>query len=339
MHQRAVPILVALSYIYFVLLLGGTLLGLVLGDRWWWLFFFNTFLLYLILIPLPFALLTATITRQRLLWIGNGLVLVVAVACYGPLLVPSTAVMPESAAPLTAMSFNMLGSNRNIDAVVQVLRNSDADLIGIQELNPAVAEAIADDLTDVYPYQVLDPQTGVTGMGVISRYPLQVSEAVLPGRWVGTPQVVTMDFADQLVTILHVHATPTTGGGIANIEASVRAREQQAQILVDFAAANPGPSLILTDFNTGDQSAAYRILTGTFRDVWREGGWGLGHTFPSPPATDSFPRVAGISVPPWLIRIDYVFHSAHWQTESAWLGPWDGRSDHRPVAARLWIEE
>ncbi|NOK60267.1 MAG: hypothetical protein GFH27_549281n340 [Chloroflexi bacterium AL-W] len=273
-------------------LLGGTLLGFVLGDRWWWLFFFNTFLLYLILVPLPFTLLTAIITRQRLLWIGNGMVLVVAVVCYGPLLVPSTAAMPGSAAPLTAMSFNMLGSNRNTDAVVHVLRNSNADLIGIQELNPAAAEAIASDLTDVYPYQVLDPQTGVTGMGVISRYPLQVSDVGLTGRWVGTPQLVTMDFADQSVTILHVHATPTTGGGVANIEASVRVREQQAQLLVDFAAANPGPLLILTDFNTGDQSAAYRILAGTFRDVWREGGWGLGHTFPSVPATGSLPTLA-----------------------------------------------
>lgn len=292
MHQRAVAILVALTHIYFALLLGGMLLRLVLGDRWWWLFFFNTFLLYLIVVPLPFAVLVATITRQRLLWIGNGLVLAIAVACYGPLLIPSTSTMPESAAPLTAMSFNILGSNKNPEAVVSALRSTDADLIGLQELNPPIAEVIASELIDMYPYQVLDPQFGVTGMGVISRSPLQVSEAVLPGRWVGHPQVVTMEFADQLVTVLNVHATPTTGGSTDNIGASVRAREQQAQILVDFATAHPGPLLILTDFNTGDQSKAYGMLTSTFHDGWHEGGWGLGHTFPRVPATGSLPTLA-----------------------------------------------
>jgi hypothetical protein len=37
----------------------------------------------------------------------------------------------------------------------------------------------------------------------------------------------------------------------------------------------------------------------------------------------------------WVLRIDYIFHSRHWQARSARIGPWDGVSDHRPVIATL----
>jgi endonuclease/exonuclease/phosphatase (EEP) superfamily protein YafD len=35
------------------------------------------------------------------------------------------------------------------------------------------------------------------------------------------------------------------------------------------------------------------------------------------------------------VRIDYVFHSRRWRTVEAYLGPWDGTSDHRLVGATL----
>ncbi|MBA3533901.1 MAG: endonuclease/exonuclease/phosphatase, partial [Ardenticatenales bacterium] len=71
-------------------------------------------------------------------------------------------------------------------------------------------------------------------------------------------------------------------------------------------------------------------------DGWQEGGWGLGHTFPGADSPGSSrPKVAGLSVPKWLVRIDYIFHSSHWQTLSAEIGPWDQVSDHRPVMATL----
>jgi endonuclease/exonuclease/phosphatase (EEP) superfamily protein YafD len=43
----------------------------------------------------------------------------------------------------------------------------------------------------------------------------------------------------------------------------------------------------------------------------------------------------GIDVPKWLIRIDYVFCSYDWQAIDARIGPWDGKSDHRPVIAEV----
>lgn len=81
-------------------------------------------------------------------------------------------------------------------------------------------------------------------------------------------------------------------------------------------------------------------MVGVLADSWREVGWGLGHTFPGTASSGSSRhRVAGILVPKWLIRIDYIFHSPQWQALEAWIGSWDEVSDHRPVLARLSIKQ
>ncbi|MCP4105920.1 MAG: hypothetical protein GY749_10350 [Desulfobacteraceae bacterium] len=75
---------------------------------------------------------------------------------------------------------------------------------------------------------------------------------------------------------------------------------------------------------------------------WHNAGTGFGHTFPGAASDGSArPVIVGIPAPKWLVRIDYIFHSEHWQTIAARTGPWDGCSDHRPVMATLalkWIQ-
>jgi endonuclease/exonuclease/phosphatase (EEP) superfamily protein YafD len=44
-------------------------------------------------------------------------------------------------------------------------------------------------------------------------------------------------------------------------------------------------------------------------------------------------------LPMWLVRIDYIFYSPHWQALHAELGPWDTISDHRPVIAQFTLAE
>jgi len=69
-------------------------------------------------------------------------------------------------------------------------------------------------------------------------------------------------------------------------------------------------------------------------DSFREAGWGLGHTFPAAGG-----RYWALPYPSLLVRIDYVFHSRDWKAEAAWVGEWDGQSDHRPVIASLTLHD
>jgi endonuclease/exonuclease/phosphatase (EEP) superfamily protein YafD len=258
---------------------------------------------------------------------------------FGVLFLPKFPRASAGDSALTVMTYNVLGFNEQPERVVAAIRQSNVDVVALQELYPPAAEAIQRDLAREYPHQVLDPQFGVTGMGVISRYPLRPSGERLPGEtWVGAPQIVTIDFDGTPVLLLHFHPMPTNLGPPGRMDWSVRERERQARIVADFVAAHPVPLIAPVDFNAGDQSVAYSIVTSTLVDAWREAGWGLGHTFPGADSPGSSrPRLAGVPVPMWLARIDHIFHSGHWRAASAWIGPWDGVSDHRPVAARLML--
>jgi endonuclease/exonuclease/phosphatase (EEP) superfamily protein YafD len=90
------------------------------------------------------------------------------------------------------------------------------------------------------------------------------------------------------------------------------------------------------DLNATGLSTAHRIITRELHDAWEARGQGLGHTFPGAASPrGSRPRLFGIPVPMWLVRIDYVFFSDHFTALSVEIGPWDGASDHRPVIADL----
>lgn len=324
----------ALSIVYLAGMIVWAVLSAALGDRTWWLFVANALAVYLF-VPLPLVLITALLTRRRGLALGFVIVLAIGLARFGGLFAPNTTIAAGDRA-LTVMTYNILGFNRHPERVVAAIQASGADVVSMQELSPEVAAAIARDLRATYPYQILDPQPGVEGLGLISRYPLARTDDRLPGPWIGTPIVAAIDLDGSAVTIVDAHPFSTNPGWPADMERTIRIREQQAAALAAFAETHAGPLVIALDFNATDQSAAYATITAVLRDAWREAGWGLGHTFPGAASEGSSrPRLLGVAVPMWLVRIDYVFHSPDLRAAAAWIGPWDGFSDHRPVVARL----
>lgn len=55
------------------------------------------------------------------------------------------------------------------------------------------------------PHQILEPAVGFRGMGVISKYPIQPTGEELPLDWIGTPQVLEMDWMGRRVTLINFH--------------------------------------------------------------------------------------------------------------------------------------
>jgi endonuclease/exonuclease/phosphatase (EEP) superfamily protein YafD len=338
--------LIALARVYFTLLFGWAILHFVFGDRWAWLFLFNTFAGYLFA-PLPIILFLAWKTRRREIWIASIIAASIALFLYGELLLPKFA--PNTNRPsLSVMTYNMLGYNTaHPEVVIATIRHANADVVAIQELNMEAGALIQRELARDYPYQILDPQIGVSGAGVLSRFPLRDTGETLPGEWIGTPQILTLDWNGKPVTLLHVHTFPSNASPIAFllvgnlIEESIRVRENHSRLIADFARAHPDSPLVVTgDFNATDQNTSYQLVAGVLRDSWREAGWGLGHTFPSNNLnTRPTLSVAGLYPMMWLVRIDYIFHSSHWRAVSAELGNWDGFSDHRPVIVKLVLEK
>jgi vancomycin resistance protein VanJ len=273
-------------------------------------------------VPLALAL------RRRPLSLGVGAGLLLGTALLGGELLPaahSACACATEGPQLSVMSFNVYGGNATPAQVVATIRDTGADLVALQELNPEVAAAVERELVGVYPVMLLAPQPGVTGMGLLSRYPLRALGS-LPGQgWLGAPQVVELAMGAQKVVVLNFHAIPPMVTFAGSSTEAVRERERQAAAIVALAAEHKGPLLAMGDFNTTRHHYAYQIVNAALGDAWAVQG-GPGFTWPVPGTSD---------LPLPMTRIDYIFHSAHWTPRSAAVGAMGSGSDHMPITAIL----
>ncbi len=325
-----VDLLLAPVFIYLLFIAVWLAVRTVYEDRWWWLFLLNAGTPYLLL-PLPFVFLFALAARRPLAIGFSVLLLVPGAPLLAALWMPSirTDVASQSS-EFRVMTFNINGGNDRPDRVIATIRDARADIVALQELNPDIAAALERDLKNDYPYQAFNPQWGVTGMGVISRFPLRRSAAQLPGdHWIGDPQAVDIDTPGGTITLLNVHAIPPVGPR-DRMTWAIGERERQMDAIVAFARDRRMPLVVAGDMNATPFHRAYRILERELIDVWRKCGSGAGFTWPGDGR-----RLLEVPMPSWLVRIDYIFISDNLTCVDASAGPWDGFSDHRAVTATL----
>lgn len=327
-------VLLGLSAFYFAALFGWLLLYLLLGDGLGYLGLANSLAVYFFL-PLPLVALVAWRAGSRWLRLASLAGALVFAWLWGPLFWPNSD-MTVDGPELRVMTFNVLGRAGDPQAVLAAIQAEDADLLFLQEVTPDMAWLIDNELSEAYPYQVLKPDSGARGMGVISRYPLEEKGADLDGRWTGPPQVLEMQWGGQRITLVNIHTRPTGSLWPRWVRATFDHRQEDIARLTDFVAGLAGPVIVGGDANMTHLNTAYKMLNQQLGDVWWQAGSGLGHTFPGPVDADDWAtRVSYFMVPPWLVRIDYVFISDDWQATEAWLAEFRGGSDHRGVVTEL----
>lgn len=208
------------------------------------------------------------------------------------------------------------------------LRESKADIIGLQELTPPLAEAITDQLGAIYPHSYLEPRPDLLGMGILSKFPLKPEAFPAKAFWVFKPQVVTVAAPGSSITFINTHMQSTFLRSKSQMRRSIRGRKREVEDIAEFVMHRARPLIVATDLNATPLSEPYAILTEGLTDTWANAGFGLGHTFPGI-------RLIRGWLPRWLVRIDYILCSPDWEVRSAHIGPWHGRGDHRPVVAIL----
>jgi vancomycin resistance protein VanJ len=275
--------------------------------------------LHLLIMPslalLPVALLTPNRWLAVTLVIPCGLFMVT----YGRQFFPSRVDVTADAPRITILTFNLNNGNESGERVAEVIRRAQADLVAVQELNSDMAETLA----DLYPYRAFYPRSDFAGQGVLSRYPITAAETweteSLQGRF-------QLDMDGATVTLLNVHAAYPY---VTRLRFDGTQRSQDVSEILRRAAGEAGPLLIVGDFNMTDMAADYGRLAARFTDAYRQVGAGMGFTFPA--HTDVF----GLRNVPPLARIDFIFHSPHFQAVEARVGGDAAGSDHFPLFASL----
>jgi endonuclease/exonuclease/phosphatase (EEP) superfamily protein YafD len=301
----------------------------------------NVFAVYLFLPSIP-LLIFAVLRRSRPLLLGCAATILLFLYLWQPrwlwpLPAPSS---PDTT--ITVMTYNLLGLQSETEPAIRTIRREGADLVALQELNAGMSQALATGLRHEYPYRILAPRIGTNGRGIFSKHPLTELQHNLPGNWPGRPLIARVRWQDCTLTIVNFHLWPSRVNQLSGSELArvARRREEQARILDRFVdeESRRNPIILAGDANTTELSDAYRILTRHLDDAWRSAGFGFGHTFPgSSVPGSSRPRIFGISVPRWLVRIDFIFHSPSLVPVRARTVKHDGVSDHRPVLATFTV--
>lgn len=328
--------LAVLCRLYVALLFGWFLLHLLFGDGGGYLGLANAVAIFFF-VPLPLALIVGAANRDRVLLAGGLLAVVLFASLWGPLFWPNGGPVTEGPR-LRVMTFNVLGRAGDNRAAVGSILAEDADVLFLQEVTPEAARLLEAALKEAYAYRVVQPGERARGMAVFSKYPLSIMDVVLEGRWMGSPQVLQLDWEGQMVTLVNFHTRSTGNIWPPWVLRTFSERQSDLQLLADFAAVETdlGPVIVAGDANETQLNRGYKILTSVLTDAWWEAGRGLGHTFPGPvEAGDNVTRVSLFLVPHWLVRIDYIFYSRQWQARETWLADFSGGTDHRGVVAEL----
>jgi endonuclease/exonuclease/phosphatase (EEP) superfamily protein YafD len=315
-----------LGWLYVALIGMWLALRALFSDQFWWLALTNTFAIYLFA-PLPPLLLAALWRRRWSLVAGLALPSIAFGALFGALLVPRMNQAQSRGPIIAAMSFNLLTSNKDTDALVRAIGAAQPDILGMQELTSGKRAALLDAFGHELPYHTLEWPRSFGNVGLMSRFPIEIARPMtLPS---GQPTLhATLLVGGQRLHVLVAHPSPNHLFKNPSIDAATAASSAYARRAAEVARLREEiggleePALLLCDCNFTDTSQAHTQLGAIMDDSFREAGWGLRHTN----------YTSGVPFP--TQRIDYIWHSAGMVAVAAELGD-TGGSDHLPVVARL----
>lgn len=308
--------------LYAVLLVGALLLRTLGGGKNWVVELVSAFLHWFLLGSI--FLLPVAVLRRR--WPTTALLSVCALAfiwLFGgffiPIAVRRGSCEGNSSTGLRVMTYNISHGQASPEMLGEVIVNSGAEVVALQELPADQIPDLRDQLKDVYPVQSFHGE-GFSGIALLSQVPVLQEEMFIldgPRPYLRAELLVKGEALDVIVA----HPPVLIGPGMNRLPGN-----GDMETLGDMVAEG-GNTVLMGDFNFTDQNTDYGSLTTAgLVDAYRSAGWGFGLTYPQRGWT------GGYRFP--LVRIDHIFLAEGLCSRRAWIGE-DGGSDHLPVLADI----
>lgn len=261
------------------------------------------------------------------LWLG------VAFLRFGPGLLSFPEASSADARPITVLTWNLEAGLVPGSVVTDVLSDTDAELVALEELTGGLASAIELDpvVTERFPYKILRPDPSVLGMALLSAHPITEQ------GFLADPPLVwaRLDLGNgRSMIAVAAHPLPARIGltalgpaGPLAYDPSERDRDiLRVREVIELWLADGEDVVLLGDFNVTDREPAYAKLSAALHDAHRDAGIGTGSTW----RPDQLKRL-----PLGILRIDYVFSSARLRPLSATTDCTPRGSDHCILHATL----
>jgi endonuclease/exonuclease/phosphatase (EEP) superfamily protein YafD len=272
---------------------------------------------WLLVILLPGAAL-AFLAHQRLLSLFLLVPTLIIGANYMPLFMHCAKSEASDQPSMKVMSYNVWAENKNIAQSVQLILQQRPDILFVQELIPEKFDRFIDGLKDLYLEKALNVHyIAQMNQAIVSRYRIFPLEAADDK---GRAQVARIDspWGDMTAINVHVYKWP------------YRFRNRElSRLLQENIVGIDGPIVLAGDFNTNEQTKAYKMIAKYLKNGHRQTGCGFGFTFPS-----NARRIRG-HILPALIRIDHIFYSRQFRSIRSTTLSDSGGSDHFPLVSVL----
>ncbi|MES2598137.1 MAG: endonuclease/exonuclease/phosphatase family protein [Verrucomicrobiota bacterium] len=304
--------------------LSGSWLGL-LGHWHWFLDIFSHFRWQYLLVCVLAVVWSLGRKRRLVAWI-SGLTLLLNAVMIGSLLVslqkPSGTALPDF--NLRLVSLNILTENRRHQEVLDYLRQVDADIIFLMEIDEVWAKAM-EPLKQTHPHHLEHVREDNFGLALYSRLPLKTAE-VLHRFEHGlnlnpyTPPTIEARvlIGAREVVLYGIHTLPP-GGGL-----QWRSRNWLLEDIGRQAAALPEPVLVFGDLNATPWCEGMRSLLR---------GGRLGFCMPNPSWAPTWRVTSAFAIP-----IDHALCTPPLVILNRQIGP-DLGSDHRAQVLEIrWMD-
>ena len=226
---------------------------------------------------------------------------------------------------LKVMTYNVNFGIAGDAETIRTIRDSDADVVFLQETNPVWEWELKATTAELYPHRAFHHWGGAGGLGVLSRLPVEDGGLIPPegdGWFPGWRVIVGAAFGR--VQVLSVHLRPPvsdSGSFVSGYFTTSKVRRDELERFL--ARLDPAlPTLIVGDFNEADGQAVRFLAARGFKSALPE--------FKPEANTWQWPT----SVMTLRDRLDHITYDARLVPLSADV-LYQGRSDHFPVISVL----
>ena len=255
MQRNTAQALLTLSVTFVV-----TLTAFLFLARWHWAPELFTHFRLPYLFVFTFVLLITLLVSQWKRSIAVGICLIIQILSVAPHYFPHFKDHREGQGTvLKVISFNVLSSNTEYERVLSFLEKEEADVILLQEINPAWMNSLKA-LRDKYPHRIEYPRQDNFGLLLLSKLPLASHEVVrIPET--NTPFIIAnLDWNGENLRFFGAHPyTPLSAQG-------ARSRNISLQIIKERSQTTSGLQIIAGDLNCSAFSPHFTSLKKGLRD-------------------------------------------------------------------------